>query len=412
MNVLYVTGACLTRNTSANMSHNAFVQGLLENGCDVDIVMAKDSWGDPDQGLPVWEKAKYHVFSSLSLADWVKYQLRGKPSGRSNGKKTENNSGGDIIKTKPKFKATMRSIGKRAFYSLFKKDPVYPLEKQWLKKAVSFKSEKQYDLVVSNSSPAASHRLVVELKKRGSICFSRWIQIWEDPWFHDLYGKYPRAIEEEEHYLLKEASEIVYVSPLTLMYQKKFFPDCAHKMRCIPLPALQFEKSDEEEYDDKVSFGYFGDYYSEARNIVPFYNAVKHSDQRCYIYGDSDLALKITEKIEVSGRVTLDKLKTIQSKTRILVHLSNIRGGQIPGKIYHYSVTNKPILFILDGTEEEQQALREYFEPFMRYIFCSNTTEDIYLAIEEISKHHECIPVLEQFLPKNVVYELLMKTSG
>ncbi len=40
MDVLYVVGSCLTKNTSANMSHNAYVQGLLENGCNVDIIMA------------------------------------------------------------------------------------------------------------------------------------------------------------------------------------------------------------------------------------------------------------------------------------------------------------------------------------------------------------------------------------
>ena len=30
MKVLYIVGSCLYNNTSANMSHNAYVQGLLE----------------------------------------------------------------------------------------------------------------------------------------------------------------------------------------------------------------------------------------------------------------------------------------------------------------------------------------------------------------------------------------------
>lgn len=40
------------------MSHNAYVQGLLENGCDVDILMAKDSWGQQDSKLPTWKLAQ------------------------------------------------------------------------------------------------------------------------------------------------------------------------------------------------------------------------------------------------------------------------------------------------------------------------------------------------------------------
>ena len=48
MRVLYVTGACLLKNTSANMSHNAYVKGLIDNGADLDIIMASDSWGESD----------------------------------------------------------------------------------------------------------------------------------------------------------------------------------------------------------------------------------------------------------------------------------------------------------------------------------------------------------------------------
>ena len=406
MNVLYVTGACLTRNTSANMSHNAFVQGLLENECDVDILMAKDGWGNPDQALPVWEKATYYVFPSVSFADRIRLKLRGNPSGGTNKESINKETAGFAEKSRKGIKLKIRSIGKKAFYTVFKPDPVYPLEKEWLKKAARFQSNKKFDLVISNSSPAASHRLVSELKKSGNISFTRWIQIWEDPWSHDLYGCYPKEIEEEEHYLLREASEIVYVSPLTLMYQKQYFPDCAQKMSCVPLPALKIENDEESQAGEEVSFGYFGDYYSDARDLRPFYNAIKEMGYRCYIYGDTDVVLQETDKIAVSGRVTLDRLQHIQEKTRVLVHLCNLKGGQIPGKIYHYSVTDKPILFILDGTEAEQKMLREYFEPFKRYYFCTNTVDDIKKAITNIVDENKQFSGLQAFLPRNVVKKL------
>ena len=68
----------------------------------------------------------------------------------------------------------------------------------------------------------------------------------------------------------------------------------------------------------------------------------------------------------------------------MLIFLCNRKGGQIPGKIYQYSATNKTILFILDGTEEEQAVLKEFFGKFNRYVFCSNTKEDIARAIRDI----------------------------
>ena len=410
MKVLYVTGSCLTRNTSANMSHNAFVQGLIENDCDVDIVMAEDSWGAQDQGLPVWKEAKYYVFRSTSFADSLRNRLRGNSQKQLQSGSSPEKTPYTSREPKKNLKTAIRTIGKRTFYAVFKPDPLYPLEKEWLKNARHFRSEKRYDLVISNSSPAASHRLVAEWKKRGSIQFDRWVQIWEDPWYHDLYGGHTREVEQEEHRLLQEASEIVYVSPLTLMYQKRYFPDCADKMSCVPLPALQFEEEQGKQKNEEFSVGYFGDYYSQTRDLSPFYEAIKRTGYRCYIFGDSDLSLEKTDKIEISGRVTLDKLQKIQDKTTVLVHLCNLRGGQIPGKIYHYSVTDKPILFILDGTEEEQKALRSYFEPFNRYCFCHNTADEIEKTLDRISKAKKNFVAVNAFLPKNVMAIILNKT--
>ena len=281
------------------------------------------------------------------------------------------------------------------------------MEKEWLKEAGHFRSEKRYDLVISNSSPAASHRLVAEWKKRGSIQFDRWVQIWEDPWYHDLYGGHTREVEQEEHRLLQEASEIVYVSPLTLMYQKRYFPDCADKMSCVPLPALQFEEEQGKQENEEFSVGYFGDYYSQTRDLSPFYEAIKRTGYRCYIYGDSDISLEKTDRIEISGRVTLDKLQEIQDKTTVLVHLCNLRGGQIPGKIYHYSVTDKPILFILDGTEEEKKQLYNYFKQYDRYYFCGNEQSEIQTELERICHSEQKNSPVEEFLPINIVKRLL-----
>ena len=201
MNVLYITGSCLRRNTSANMSHNAFIQGLLENGCTVDIVMSKDSWGEKDKGLPTWSSATYTVFPSISFSDRIRFLLRNNAS-----EKDDSKNGDGSISIELQRSRTMRqkiyATGKNLFYALFKPDPIYPLEKLWLKKASRFHSKKWYDIVISNSSPAASHRLVIELIRKNAIRFDRWIQIWEDPWYFDLYGGHGERIRQEEAALL------------------------------------------------------------------------------------------------------------------------------------------------------------------------------------------------------------------
>ena len=406
MKVLYVVAACLSNNTSANMSHNGYVQGLLENDCDVDILMAKDSWGQHDNMLPMWEEAHYHIYRAEAWHDKIRKRFN-----RSN--RISVNAGGGVntdecheVTSGVKFKKSIREIVKDIYYRIFPSDPIYPLEKTWLKSAMRFKGETEYDLVVSNSSPAASHKIVAQLTSKGRLKYKRWIQIWEDPWYFDLYGGHSEAIRVEEHALLKCADEIYYVSPLTLVYQQRHYADCAHKMKHIPLPYFKFSKNSGVK-SSQWSFGYFGDYYSKTRNLSPFYSALLKVGADGYIYGDSDIFLQSTDKIVVSGRVTLDKLNLVQQKTSVLVHLSNLSGGQIPGKIYHYSASDKPILFILDGTDDEQRILKEYFGQFGRFCFCNNNEESIARAMEEIIQKDElCVP-LECFAPQSVVRDIL-----
>ena len=406
MKGLYVVGSCLSKNTSANMSHNGYVQGLLENGCQVDILMAKTSWGQTDRLLPQWHQARYYCYASEALHDRIRKRV-----GRSvvhapvvnKDVPTRDASTSSILRS------NLRGYLKKAYYLLFPADPIYPLEKRWLKSASEFRSDMEYDLVVSNSSPAASHKLVDILAHRGHLKYKRWIQIWEDPWYFDLYGRQKKEIFDEEASLLTAADEVYYVSPLTLLYQQRYFKDNAYKMKQIPLPYLSFSSGAEAIRED-ISFAYLGDYYSHVRNLMPFYLALSQTRFCGYIYGDSDVVLEGTDKIEVSGRVTLDRLASVQEKSSVLVQLCNLRGGQIPGKIYHYSATRKPILFILDGTSEEKEQIEKYFRKFNRYYFCDNNVQSIISAINRINVdivHGERWYPVTAFSPKNVVTQML-----
>lgn len=411
MDVLYITAACLTKNTSANMSHNGYVQGLIENGADVEIIMSDDSFGSADNKLKRWGGVKYNVYPSHSFMDKIRIRLRTLFPPVNVVKKDfviKNDSADQKKNSKHSVLYAFRERIKRMYFTIFKQDSLYPLDAVWLKNASCYESSKEFDLIISNSSPAASHKLVSILKEKKRIKYKRWIQIWEDPWSHDLYGNHSNSIFEEEQAILSDAEEIYYVSPLTLFYQKKYFPNSTAKMKFIPLPFMKLGK-DEDEKIDKISFGYFGDYYSKTRNLQPFYEALIERDAYGSIYGDTDLCLKETEKVEVKGRVTLDILEKVQDETSVLVHLCNLRGGQIPGKIYHYSATTKPILFILDGTIEEQNIIEQFFSKFNRYYFCKNNKDDIANSICELSSHYEQYKgfVVQDFAPKNIVSQLL-----
>lgn len=417
MKVLYITAACLTKNTSANMSHNGFVKGLIDCGCKVDVIMSKDSWGEEDKVLPKWKEVCYYEFASESFSERL----------RKNGRQIMvpatlvSNDHCSVVgddglsgeKFLHKVYGQLRELLKTVFYFIVHQDQLYPLEYTMFSTVMKFKSETEYDLVISNSSPAASHKVAELLIRKKRVRCKRWVQIWEDPWFYDLYGGKSIEIRDEEHRLLLVASEVYYVSPLTMMYQMKYFSDCAEKMKVVPLPFFQFSMNKENNNNAKeLVFGYFGDYYSCTRNLQPFYDALCETGCTGYIYGDSDVNLKSTNDIIVSNRVTLDILAEVQEKTNVLVHLCNLRGGQIPGKIYHYSATNKKILFILDGTNEEKDMLYHFFSQYNRYYFCNNTESDILNTMNRMKIDTSVSnDIVKEFEPKNVVKQIIDKES-
>ena len=250
---------------------------------------------------------------------------------------------------------------------------------------------------------------MLDLLKNKSVKTKKWIQIWEDPWYYDLYGGHTEAEKKEETLLIAKADEVYYVSPLTLMYQKRYFPEYAGKMKFIPLPAFRFTDKSAPRHEKPV-FGYFGDYYSHVRNLEPFITTARKYGLKAYIIGDTDLKEQSTEQLMIHPRMTLAELAKYQDDTDVLVHLCNRGGGQIPGKIYHYSITDRKILFILDGTDEEKDAIKDFFAKYNRFFFCNNNEEEIAAAIIKlISEKDRPENELKDFYPVNIVKTLLQE---
>jgi hypothetical protein len=227
--------------------------------------------------------------------------------------------------------------------------------------------------------------LAYKLIRNGKVKTKKWIQIWEDPWHSDVYGfNGAEKIRREERRLLSFAEKVCYVSPITLKIQKEKYPESAHKMYWQPLPFYYKAESSDCVSFEKNRYGYFGDYSPEARNLSAFYEAARESGIEVNICGGPHTLFEPTENIHIYPRLTLDKLRPVEDATNVLIFLCNRMGGQIPGKIYQYSATDKTVLFIMDGTDEEQAVLYDYFKKFNRYVFCKNTKEDILRAVEKI----------------------------
>ena len=404
MNVLVINGYCLSVNSSANLCHLAYLQGLVDAGAHVSSLSIDPADYPADLSMKIPDKIACQYIRAISLYERLSRFKKGISSA------DEQNTEETIAASGRSPHGLLQSIKDRirALYG------PYGIDKIFYQKCKRFSCSKSFDLVISISHPPVSHLAAYMLLKTSRIKAKHWIQIWEDPWYSDVYGfNSQERVRLEEKRLLLLAEKVCYVSPLTLLNQQKLFPESAEKMFWMPLPAYYKDATPVHKTSGRNIYGYFGDYAPAARDLEPFYTAADKARVEVNICGNPSNLFHSTDKIHIHPRLPLAELKPIEDNTNVLVFLCNRQGGQIPGKIYQYSATDKTILFILDGTDDEQAMLKDYFGKFNRYVFCQNTMEDITRAIRQIESGDigsvRNVP-LDDFEPAKIVKSILEAT--
>ena len=404
MKILVVLADSIQVNSSANLCHLAYIKGLLDSGHDVTLISASNDVRKIDPSIIIPEDVHLYTFSAISL--YEKFALKMNQHSEPQLVSAEQNNA-EQKSSFSNIRSTLVRKIKNFALSLYGPHGIYM---PFVRKAQRFKSSIEYDYVLSLAFPTASHLLAHKLLSKKHIRAKKWIQIWEDPWNTCFHHVPTPKTYKAEYKLLSCAESICYVSPLTLKNQIQAFPEFASKMYWQPLPHYYKNENGANITFDKKVFGYFGDYNPSIRNLEPFYLAAKDENIHVNICGNPNNLFPQTERIHIYPRLSLDQLKPIEDNSNVLVFLCNRLGGQIPGKIYQYSSTNKIVLFILDGTDEEKQTLINFFKPFKRYVFCENTVEDIKKAIK-IIENNQLNDInnepLDAFNPKIIIQNIL-----
>lgn len=385
MKILYVVSRPLEINTSASIRNRATILGLVENGHTVDLFTT-----EPDRNHSAYDE------SLVPEGIKVKYVRLGG---------TQN-----LARVGRKMKL-LRPI-KGFVYKWMNRHEVYDNLKGIINHIsdIDLRTEK-YDVIISSSDPKSSHLFVERLLEKEKEFFKgRWIQIWGDPFLGDITRTDKKNLEiitKEERRLLKGADKIVYVSKLTKKEQQKLYPESKDKMSYYPIPYMNeniYQLRDLKSVPT-VELAYCGDYNIEVRNILPLYKAVTAMNNvHLTICGGSNKPVESCENVTVYGRVPFETVREIEGKADVLVHLSNLSGSQIPGKIYQYSGTNKPVLFILDGEIEQ---VKEQFSKYERYYFAVNNELEIEKSITEISNLNCDYKPVSDFSKKKISENIL-----
>lgn len=248
----------------------------------------------------------------------------------------------------------------------------------------------KYDIIISAADPKSTHCMANRLIKQHNYK-GRYIQYWGDPMYLDITrdkGLLDGICKFMEKKTLQPASKVVYATPFTLREQKNIYPAMAYKMSYAHQAAVsivQCTDTTRANRNGKLSMVYCGDYRKETRNILPLYRAVKDLDENVEldIYGTSNLQLTSADNVIIHGQVSREVADKAEQKADILVCICNIKGSQIPGKIYYLTSYNKPIIIITDGDYKEE--LKSYFNKMKRFIVCDNNEADIVNTIKLIN---------------------------
>lgn len=366
MDVLYITFDPVEANSSAMMRNIGIIQGLIENGHNVEVLTISPSINHQINEKNFFSELKVYRVGSSSVYNAI-----------------ERNKG--------KIKKFISKLLRRVYKKICVYNNTYFSAKRINKNVLS---KNKYDIVISSSDPKTSHVVARKLRKDGLIA-ERWIQYWGDPLSLDITNTtiWPRWILKLiEKNLLKYADSIVYVSPFTYKKQILNFKKYENKMTIVPIPYITSKKYElvKDFGKEKLKLAYLGSYYSNIRNILPLYQAVQSLPETTslIIAGLTNLELLSNKNIKVLPNLPKKEIEIYEDDCDVIVCILNKKGTQIPGKLYHYAGTNKPILVIIDG--EYGDEIRSYLQTFDRYHFCNNTKEDITKALMEIRNNYTC----------------------
>lgn len=380
MKILFIVLRPIEINSSTSIWNSAIINGLISNGHNVDVLttMPDKRHSNYDDSLLNKKASVYYIQPNLSQSV-ANFARQGK----------------------------LLNLVRRKLYKIHQLFKVYDIGSSYVKELdnLGFIKEK-YDLMISSSDPKSSHLFALKCKINYQKA-TPWLQLWSDPFWGDITVNSiltSRKVKKEEKRLLKNATKISYISNILCSNRANLYPEYKEKMMYFPIPFLK-EVVDKKEESDSLVFAYCGDYFSKVRNIKPFYDAINNSKHSLIICGSSDIELENTEHVTILPRVSYEKVCEIEENADVLVHLSNLSGVQIPGKIFQYSGTEKKILFILDGNIKE---IQNEFSKYNRYCFVKNNIIDI----ENILDHREIWDrfeksILKEYSPQYIAKKML-----
>jgi len=290
-------------------------------------------------------------------------------------------------------------------------------------------SSLRFDAIISSSDSKTSH-FVADAVLRSLKYDTFWLQIWGDPWSIDVsLGKIRRfqGLLNEKRLFMK-ADAIMFVSKPTLEFYREKYRNLSNRMSFIGRSYSKkqsyglYEKKNKatrNSEDGLIELLYFGNINSKQRNIMPLLDAIVHfnlshtNKLRLSVYGgcSHDILHLVSFRNDVRflGSIPFAEiLDFAYSSNSVLLFLGNRYGTQIPGKLFDYLGTTRPILALV---EDRHDPVGSFIVSLKRCFVVDNKTDEIVRALDELVVHpdkYSLEPVAE-FSPERTAMKVIEK---
>ncbi len=271
----------------------------------------------------------------------------------------------------------------------------------------------KYDIMISFSSLTASINVCNILQNKAINC--PYYQIYSDPLIIDSNpnSKFKgikiniRKILAKK--MMTKADKIFFLGQPMSEYQKSLFPDMATKISYYDGCYSNIYKTDFYNSTNVTKLGYYGSYDPKVRNIIPLINAMKElKEYKLEVIGNGEINTIPPDNVSiVNKRLTRQSIINKELNCGIYICLMNYSPYSIPGKLFYISATNIPILVIFENYNNT--SMKKYLEKFHRYYFCENNTEEIIKSIRQISQNRMYNNYITKMSlsPKQIVKEII-----
>jgi hypothetical protein len=305
--------------------------------------------------------------------------------------------------------------------------------KNWVKPSVvylsKYISDNNIDTIITTGPPHSLHLIGLELKQKLEV---KWLADFRDPWTTIGYHKQLKLTKSSlkkhkllEAQVLQNADEVIVTSFRT----QKEFQEITDKPITVITNGYDRESNIIVALDTKFSLSHIGSLLSERnpellwqilREIIIEDKEFEARFQLNLVGTVSQSILKNLEKyslthyVNIVGYVSHKEAITFQKKSQILL-LIEIDSEEtkciIPGKLFEYMVSNRPIIAIGPGDSDVEQIIREtntgsYFN-YSEHKRLKNIILEHFVAFQNANLQSHPIG-LEQYSRKSLTKQLAM----